>query len=271
MRKLKVLIVIFVLLLLVFPNINYASDEESEKNGYKIIIEDDADLLTDDEETSLREYMEPITEFGSVMFKTIDSNGYNNTATYAETYYHRKLGNQTNGVLFLIDIDMRKIWIFADGEIYNTITVSKSNTITDNIYKLATNKEYYECAKKAFIQINDLLNGRKIAESMKYICNALLSVMISLFLSYGLYSLITKNKKASNSDIINECSVSLVNSEVIIKHSGTHREYSPRSSGSSGGGRRRSAVAVLPEAEEVIVSKKMIYCKEKYNERIRRM
>ena len=95
-----------------------------------------------------------------------------------------------------------------------------------------------------------LLNGGKIAESMKYICNAIVSIMVSLLVSYGVIKLLTVNKKASKNELIDECEVDLDYTPIQVVQAGTHKEYSPRSDssssggsfgggGSSGGGRRR--------------------------------
>ena len=93
--------------------------------------------------------------------------------------------------------------------------------------------------------MNNLLNGEKIAESMKYICNSIIAIMLSLFASYGFYLLISKNKKATNKELINECKTNLEHSDISVAKTGTHSVYSPVSdssssggSGFSGGGRR---------------------------------
>ena len=42
--------------------------------GYKIIVEDDADLLSEEEEIKLYDKMAPVTEYGNVAFKTTNDN-----------------------------------------------------------------------------------------------------------------------------------------------------------------------------------------------------
>ena len=93
--------------------------------------------------------------------------------------------------------------------------------------------------------MNNLLNGEKIAESMKYISNGIIAVMVSLFVSYGLSMLISGNRKATNKELIDECKTFLEHSDIGVAKTGTHSEYSPVSDssssggGSSGGGGRR--------------------------------
>ena len=48
----------------------------NEKTQYKVIFEDDASLLSNDEAEQLIEVMKPITAYGSVAFKSIDTNKY---------------------------------------------------------------------------------------------------------------------------------------------------------------------------------------------------
>ena len=186
--------------------------------------------------------MAALTEFGYVMFKTTNINHDSTPLRYIQNYYYSKLGNRS-GVAFYIDMYKREVCACATGGLDKVITSSKCNTIMDNVYRYATKKDYYECAVQTFSQMNNLLNGERIAESMKYICNGIIAVMLSLFASYGIYRVISKNKKASSKELINECVISLEHSEIEVKKTGTHREYSPvsdsSSGGSSGGGGRR--------------------------------
>lgn len=206
----------------------------NKTSDYQLIIEDDANLLTESEEKSLKEVMGKCTEYGNIIFKSINSN--NTTADrYAQSYYNGRYGQQS-GTLFLIDMDNRKVYIFSNGNNYTKITNEKAETITDNIYKLATKKEYYECAKQAYAQILTVLEGGKIAEPMKYISNAVLAVMISLFINFAIFKLATNNSKASNNEQIKECERSFEHTTPVATKTGSHREYSPVSDSSSSGG-----------------------------------
>ena len=166
--KNKILVLLIAFFLIFIPNVS-AYETVNEETNFKLLIEDDADLLNDSEESLLKETMEPLTKYGNIAFKTIDSNS-TSTSSYARSYYHNTFGTQS-GSLFLIDMDNRVIYIFSDGSNYRTITSSKANLITDNIYKLATRGNYYLCADRAYSQMLDLLEGRKISEKMRYISN----------------------------------------------------------------------------------------------------
>ena len=206
----------------------------NKSTGYQVIVEDDANLLTDEEETTLGKEMAPITTYGSVAFKSIDYNPYYSTEDYIRSYYRDTFGS-TSATVFLIDMDNRNIWIHSNGTIYETITKSYANTITDNVYKYASDGDYYTCAFTAFGQINTLLEGRKIAQPMKYISNAFLAVIIALLLNYFLVRSFSRAKRPSKTDLLGKVftQCNIVNPNVrFIRQS---RVYSPPSSSGSGG------------------------------------
>ena len=231
--KNKILVLLIAFFLIFIPNVS-AYETVNEETNFKLLIEDDADLLNDSEESLLKETMEPLTKYGNIAFKTIDSNS-TSTSSYARSYYHNTFGTQS-GSLFLIDMDNRVIYIFSDGSNYRTITSSKANLITDNIYKLATRGNYYLCADRAYSQMLDLLEGRKISEKMRYISNIIIAIIFSFLISFIYVSGKTKISEATYKDIIKNCDVEFEVNNIVGKKTGTHRVYSPQSDSSSGGG-----------------------------------
>jgi len=206
----------------------------NETTKYKVIIEDDVNLLTEEEINKLLDDMKPLTEYGNIAFKSI-SNNSTTTKAYASKYYKEKFGT-SSGTLFLIDMDNRYIYIFSDGFNYKIITNNKAEIITDNVYKYASNKKYYECASKAFKQVNTLLNGGKIMEPMRYISNIFIAFTISFFINFLIVLFATKIKKAKTKEIIKNCDVKFDISNISAIKTGQHRVYSPIESSSSGGG-----------------------------------
>lgn len=218
--------------------------EDNVISKYQIIIEDDANILTDSEETELKTIMADLVEFGNVVFKTTSTvNNSSSSLKYIQNYYYSRFNNES-GVAFYIDMNQRQLCACATGGLDDIITNGKCDTIMDNVYTYASKGNYYMCASETFTEMNRLLNGQRIAESMKYICNAIVSVMLSLFASYTLFVMISGSKKASQKELIDECEVALKHGPIDVKKTGSHRVYSPQSSGSSsggssGGGRRR--------------------------------
>lgn len=217
----------------VFADSLYTNPE----TGYEVVIEDDASLLSDDELAELESYMEPITAYGNAVFKSVSENS-SSTRSYADRYYESQFGSES-GTLLLIDMDNRYIYIHNTGAISYTITSSQSDIITDNIYRYASDGDYLGCASLAYEQLFQLLEGGRIAQPMKYICNILLSVILALLINYALVRFFTASKKPSTNQLLagayTKCE--LHNAHADFTHQ--TKTYSPRSSsgsGSHGGG-----------------------------------
>ena len=204
----------------------------NSETGYSVIIEDDASLLSNDEKNQLAETMKDITPYGDVAFKSIDYNPYS-TETYIERYYNSIFGTGS-GTVFLIDMDNRNIWIYSDGSIYSTITTAYANVITDNVYTYASDRDYFSCANKAFIQEAALLQGRRISQPMKYISNALLAIAIAILINYFIVRQTSRVRKASDNEIVNGVFANNAFNNVSVNFIRQTRTYSPRSSSSSG-------------------------------------
>ncbi len=234
MNKVKYLLLIL-FVFLISSNV-YAEDinNKDNENRYKIVIEDDADLFTDEEEIKLKDIMVPLTEYGHIAVKTINDNSYGSASSYASNYYHNNFGSES-GSLFLIDMVTRKIYIFSDGANYKIINNDKAYIITDNVYKYASYKQYFECTKEALTEIRTLLEGGKILEPMRYISNAILSITISAFVTFGIANIFTKIKPVSEKYMLKNAVSSFEVKEFDIQKVGTHSEYHPSSSSSGGG------------------------------------
>jgi uncharacterized protein len=213
----------------------YGTVYTNEKTGYSVIYEDDASLLSDSEAEQLIEVMKPITAYGGVAFKTITKNGYSSTSSYASSYYASKFGYDS-GTVFLIDMAKRNIYIHSNGAVYNTITNSYADVITDNVYKYASKSDYFTCASTAFQQEATLLAGRRISQPMKYISNALLALVIAILINYIIVRTVSKKHAATQNELVSGIFVNnaLNNSRVVLVRQ--TKTYAPRSSDSGGGG-----------------------------------
>ena len=212
---------------------NVSNKKEIDAGSYKIVIDDMADLLTEEEEEKLIDDMRPMTEYGNAIFVSVNVNNYS-ADSFARSYYHDNYGTN-NGSLFLVDMDNREIYIFSDGYNYNVITNSKAYIITDNIYRYASNEEYYDCASVAFSQMSTLLSGGKILEPMRHISNGFVAIVVSFFTTFLIVLGSSGIKKAKYNEIINNSEVSFSATNVTGVKTGTHRVYSPVSESSGGG------------------------------------
>ena len=134
----------------------YSNDE----TGYDALINDDAKLLSDWEKDELIKDMAPITQWGNVYFQTVDDYFNMSPEELSANLYEYMFGYNASGVIFLIDMYQRWIYIYSDGEMYKAIDSDYAQFITDNIYKMATNAEYYSCALSAFTMIQMKLTGK---------------------------------------------------------------------------------------------------------------
>ncbi len=157
---------------------------ENRETGFKSLIHDGADLFTDAEEKALLDELIPITQWGNVCVQTVDDSRGMSAATLARTLYDNTFMPETSGTLFLIDMDNRELRIHSDGDVYKIINNSYANSITDNVYKMASAGDYYDCVSAAFKQIGTLLDGGKITQPMKHISNALIALMLALIICY---------------------------------------------------------------------------------------
>ena len=205
--------------------------------GYSAYIDDQANLLTEQEEKNLIKSMIRLTKYGHIAFvSTYQSNS--STYAFSDRYYHSHYQKQS-GSIFVIDMYHREIYIFSDGYNYSVITSAKAYSITDNIYSYASQEDYYSCAKEAFGQMNTLLDGGKILEPMRYASNIFIALTLSFFLSFLFVLFKSKIRKAASRDILKSCDIQCDVGKTYAVKTGTHRVYSPISSdsgGSSSGG-----------------------------------
>lgn len=238
-----------VLLLLVFAAsslLQVKADEEKYQynnvdTGYEAVIEDDADIIDESNYSSLLDIMKQITVYGNVMLKTIDTNS-TTTESYVRSLYREKYGTDS-GTIFIIDMYNRNIWIHSNGKIYSTVTSSYADTITDNVYRYASSKDYYMCAYKVYEQELALLKGRRISQPMKYISNVLLAVVAALIINYGIVRLYLRKKAPSRKDIMKGIFAGKAINNCQVTYRYQTRTYSPvqtdsgsSSSGGSSGG-----------------------------------
>lgn len=237
------MIIAAIVLLLSVKNVR-AEDEKDYRNvyinpdtGYEAIIEDDAALMAENDYEALLGLMKQITLYGNVMLKTIETNNMS-TEGYIRALYNERFKSDS-GTILVIDMDNRNIWIHSNGKIYNTVTSSYADTITDNVYRYASSGDYYTCAYKVFEQELALLKGSKISQPMKYISNALLAIVADLLINYGIVRMYVRKKVPSIKKIMNVILVNKAFDNCKVVHTYQSKTYSPvesdSDSGSSGG------------------------------------
>lgn len=209
------------------PVVCYVNPE----TNYKIIIADYADYLTTEEKVLLMEDMKPITSQGNVVYYTY-LHGGRDLASSCEYFYLACLGANEPGVMFAINPD--ELYIYAEGSMADIVTNRYANSIADNVYKKAMVDDYYGCASDSYHQIIALLNNKNIPEPMKYICNALLGLLLSFMICF-LYAYFTSRIQVRKGALLEGGRRDLTvtdHNQALIKQDS---QYMPVSSGGSGG------------------------------------
>ena len=216
---------------------------EEGVSGYRLVIDDEADLLTDNEELLLQQTMEKVLPYGNVAFVSVNEN-YTTTERLAESKFMEFFGD-TSGVLFIIDMENRYIQLIADGAIYKTVTKARCSEIADNVYTYARNGAYLSCATKAFEQVVRLVEGERVAAPFRYVTNAFLAVCLALFGNFALMSLQRRKRVAPENALTVKVAVNTASSAikagavaaVAMTMLNQRRTKHVESSGGSGGGR----------------------------------
>ena len=241
-KHLKTLICLLAVVVLVLSNSSSVMADTSATNNqtdYRLVLEDDADFFTSDEESDLVDLMEDITIYGNVIVATSTSHSYYSSEDYAVAIYENKFGEDSDGVVFVIDRDLNNIYLACEGSAKKIITNSRCDVICDNTYIYATKDygyDYYTCAYNTLEQVYTLLDGGKISQPMKYISNAILSVIIAMLINFIIVMTYARPRKPSARQLLNGTYTNVQVNNPSTRFVNQTRTYSPQSSGSSGGG-----------------------------------
>ena len=246
----KVLAFLFVLLLVtaVINPLNLQAAtiteiDENSKTGYGAMVYDGADLFDEDGQIdALLDKAYSLTEYGDVFVVTVASGenpyGKNESSTkkFGDDLY-LTYSNQNSCIMFIIDMHTRYIYVYRYGKVESTLTSGKCDSITDNLYDYASDKEYYLCASKALDQIGKVLAGQHIAEPMKVVSNLFIAFVIGFVVMYLIALSKSKVGKPSDEEMLKYAAISFAANNPSDVVTGTTKTYCPRSSGSGRGGR----------------------------------
>lgn len=152
--------------------------------NYQVVIIDDLDLLTDEEEQQLAEDMKPITAYGNAALWTTGEYSYNEIDQ--ARLKRRGLFEFDSACIFVINMDIRKLTIQSYGNINVSLTDSFARSITDNVKSYATSGEYYTCCQTAFSQIFMVCENLHISEPLKISGYIVISLMSGLILAISI-------------------------------------------------------------------------------------
>ena len=141
---------------------------ETQRAGYRLYMQDDADLLTDAEEQRLLSVMENLLPYANVAFLSTRSGG-GSTSQKALNYRDNTLGlpRQIPLILLIIDMQNREIYLFSQGNIESILTRSNATAITEEAAAYLKKGNYCLGAEKAFELTGDLFATRTVSSPMR--------------------------------------------------------------------------------------------------------
>lgn len=108
-------------------------------------IYDDAGIFYETEKTSIQlelEDLSTITGWDAAVVTT-NNTEEKTSVVYADEYYE-KIGYGTNGILYLIDMDNRELYISTTGSVTDYLTDERLDSILDTAVEHASQGNYYE-------------------------------------------------------------------------------------------------------------------------------
>ena len=108
---------------------------------------DDAGLFTNQEKTTLEDHVADAikTTHMDVVVVTTDNAGGKSAMEYADDYFDQGgfgTGTKKSGILYLIDMDNRELYISTKGDTIRLITDSRVESMLDDAYGFVTNENY---------------------------------------------------------------------------------------------------------------------------------
>lgn len=203
-------------------------------------VYDFADLFSDNEEEKLYENIKNyISETNiDIAIVTIDENNKSSAMAYADDFYDYNdfgVGNSYDGILFLIDMDNREMWISTTGKAIN-LYQSDIDSILDSCYSYISSQQYYECANEFISESYDVYVLDKVGG---WFIGFLIAIIASILIP-TIFCLVNKAKHkaiklATHADsYLDKSSVVITNSKDHFVR--THTSRIAKASSSSGGG-----------------------------------
>ncbi len=168
-------------------------------SGNVLCIADEMKFLTTEDKEELSAKMLPLTAYGDVIFVTTEREGGS-----VEYKAAQLLGNYTggtvSGTIFMIDMNLRKLYIYNVGDFQNKITDTDCKNITDRVYRLATKGKYLACAENVFQFEMDTIGGKTVHSSMQIVTKFFLALIVALLFNFVIARISSRPKKTTLSE-----------------------------------------------------------------------
>ena len=113
-------------------------------------VYDMADLFTDEEEKQLSEQAQALSDTMKMEAVIVTTEENSDSAqVFADGFYMEGgfgTGSDHSGILFLIDMDNRELYISINGQMIRYMTDSRIDDVLDDVYNYAADADYYGAA-----------------------------------------------------------------------------------------------------------------------------
>lgn len=129
----------------------FNSELEAKKENKRLY--DDADLLSEAEESHLEEYLADATEKSGLNVAVVLTDNIGSDKSdravidYADLYYERLYGIDTNGILLLINNDTKYDWISTSGKAIKIFTDERIDKTFDYFYDYIIDGDYVSAVR----------------------------------------------------------------------------------------------------------------------------
>ena len=146
-----------------------STQETYEGNPYAIAINDEGGLLTEKEKADVLEMMRVVSKYANVGFLTHPAGrSAKYSAGKAQSWGDKTFGPSEKYTVFIIDMTLRHLDIYASAPLAGVLTSEIENSIADNVYRYASRGEYGDCAVETFRLIANVLKGEEPEEEFVF-------------------------------------------------------------------------------------------------------
>ena len=194
---------------------------------YKALIDDSADVLSDEEEAAIRDELKQFYDQCNIAVVTASGNGM----VSAKSYYSKYIDDEDGGVLLYIDTNTKQGIVYSESITHHILNDSREIEITDNITHYVAEGEYVECVNEGLREIYSVLAGETLFAPMRYINSAfialaLASVIMFLFVHHSRDDVSDiSNKKEIKKYMLQTSKIDFPNPNVIETSRYTNNRY----------------------------------------------
>lgn len=177
-------------------------------------IYDYANLISTEEEKNLYNDIQKFIEKYNMdmVIVTINENPKYSSMEYADDFYDYNnfgIGTNKSGILFLIDMKYRKMWISTTGNAIKIYNDKRIDSILDYTYDKISNQDYYGCAEQ-FIEKAGYFANKGTSGSDKIVTKSQMIIKSTIFatietlilICIGVFTHKKPSKKREASDYI---------------------------------------------------------------------